>query len=249
MGNFPAIVHWIGGSAACLAGISLGAVYWSKFKRIQRARRELKTYAHASPPTTVFEAFYYLCWAVPVTIGFAHLLSASDTGLLVRSDGQEVYELKLIVQGLASVLLHYYICMTLKLKPIGALFSAIYYLLTFGAWSGMGFVVDGWQSTWAMVAGIVATVFLAFSFWNANTKDYPRLWWIYLFAQVLYGALFILGQEKYGVLGDVGVEALLYLFLTLSQIISIAIVLAAECRREQKRVREALSVVVAATSK
>lgn len=241
MGNFTSVVHWIGGSAAAGAAVVLGLVYWNKFQRIQRARRELKGYA--SPATTVFEAFYYVSWAVLTTIGFAHWLSASDTGLVERSDGQQFYALKLIVQGLASALLHYYICMTLKLKPIGALFSTIHYLLAFGAWSGMGYVVDSWQSTWVMIAGLVATVFLAVSFWNANTKSYPRLWWIYLFAQALYGALFILGNEKYGIIGNTGTEALLYLALTLSQVVSIIVVLAVECRIEYRRIHVATIAV------
>lgn len=237
MGSFVSIVHYVGGAAAGAIGLTLGLIYYNKFRQIQRARASIEKYKR--PDDTVFEIFYRLNWFLMMVMAAIYLVSASDAGLFTRADGQLVYEGKLITMGVLFTILHYYVCRLLKLRASGAFFSALYYAATVAAFVSMGYDSDVWQSTWIMVVGIAGCIFVAVSFWGSNTKTYNRLWWIYLLVQVGYPVLLIIGQEKYAVLNDVGAEAVIYLGLNLHMIVTVIVVLATEWKLERGRLQVA----------
>lgn len=233
--SFDAIVHYIGGGAFAVVSIVLGLVYYSKFAQIQRARQAVVKLIR--PDDSVFEVFYRLNWFLLLLMAAAYLVSAADGGLFTRLDGQMVFEGKLIAVGFAATVLHFFVCRLLKLRTNGAFMSTLFYAATWAAFISMGFDSDSWQSTWLMAAGLFGCVCVAVTFWASNTKTYNRLWWIYLLVQAGYPVLFILGQEKYGVLTDLGTEAVIFLALNLHIVVTVIVVLATEWKIEYGRLK------------
>jgi len=158
-------------------------------------------------PDTPFEIFYMVNLLLMAGLCLGYLVTAAGTYNASGGEyadpfnGALVFEGLVIVMGIVQTLLHFFICTVFKQTRMHAFFSAIAMASFFGAAASMGFTSDTFTSTWVMVAMLTFFVGVFISFWNCDRSHCNNVYWLYILFLAGYPVIFILGQEKYQIIG------------------------------------------------